>query len=284
MKAYNDQLELSSQIKEGRYANFPRSRRMGAEIFMAGYEECMPNYWIQRTEYPFWILECIVGGMGNFKEGRERQALGHGSVFCYGPGMGFEFWNHPDRPFKKYFLVAGGESCPAGWLGAGLFLGKVLQMKTLAPIITIFDQILKEGEMRDGQTHAITNSLHELLVAMIQRYCGAPDKAVSGSRKAYELTMATLQSDYRNLTSVADLAKRTGYSAEYLCRIFKQYHGDTPYRVLTQRKMTAAWLLLRDGRLQVGSVAREFGYQDPLHFSRVFRRVMGCAPSSVGQR
>lgn len=283
MKRLENRLELSPQIRQGRYANFPRSRHLGSEIFMAGYEECAPDYRIERAEFPFWIMEFILGGMGNFRETGAAQSLSHGSVFCYGPGMRFEFWNEPERPFKKYFLVAGGTTCPVGWLEAGLALGKVCQVRSVAPIITIFDQILKEGDLRDGQTHAVTQSLHTLLVALIQRHQGEGDKAATGSRKAYELTMAVLQEDYRKLNSLSDLAERTGYSAEYLCRIFKKYHGDTPYRVLTQRKMTAAWLLLRDGRLQVGSIAREFGYEDPLHFSRVFRRVMGCAPSSVGQ-
>lgn len=284
MKPLEKRLELSPQVEQGRYANFPRSRHLRSEIFMAGYEECAPDYRIERAQFPFWIMEFIVGGMGNFRETGAAQSLSHGSVFCYGPGMRFEFWNEAERPFKKYFLVAGGETCPVGWLEAGLTLGKVCQVRSVAPIITIFDQILKEGELRDGQTHAVTQSLHALLVALIQRHQGEGDKAATGSRKAYELAMAVLQADYRKLSSLSDLAERMGYSGEYLCRIFRQYHGETPYRVLTQRKMTAAWLLLRDGRLQVGSVAREFGYEDPLHFSRVFRRVMGCAPSSVGQR
>jgi AraC-like DNA-binding protein len=284
MGRQQNRLELSPQIEKGRYAHFPRSGHLGSEIFMAGYEECAPDYRIERAEFRFWIMEFIVGGIGYFSELGPRQNLSHGSVFCYGPGMGFEFWNQSERPFKKYFLVAGGATCPAGWLEAGLSLGKICQVQNVAPIITIFDQIIKEGELRDGQTQAVTKSLHELLLAWILRYQREGDKAASGSRKAYELAMSVLQEDYRKLNSLADLAKRTGYSGEYLCRIFRQYHGDTPYRVLTQRKMTAAWLLLRDGRMQVGSVAREFGFEDPLHFSRVFRRVMGCAPSSVGQR
>jgi AraC-like DNA-binding protein len=41
---------------------------------------------------------------------------------------------------------------------------------------------------------------------------------------------------------------------------------------------------LRDGQLQVGAVGRELGYEDPLHFSRVFRKIMNCAPSSVKAR
>lgn len=70
--------------------------------------------------------------------------------------------------------------------------------------------------------------------------------------------------------------ERSGYSSEYLCRIFKKYHGESPYQVLLHRKISAAWLPLRDGQLQVGAVGRELGYDDPLHFSRVFRKVMAC--------
>ncbi|CAI8362630.1 MAG: HTH-type transcriptional activator Btr [Opitutia bacterium UBA7350] len=283
MKKLGKELELSPQIKQGHYANFSRATQNDTDIFMAGYEECAPDYRIKRAEFPFWIMEFIVGGIGYFKNNEAMQVLGHGSVFCYGPGMGFEFWNQSDRPFKKYFLVAGSDRCPAAWLEAGLRLGKVRQMQAVAPVITIFDQILKEGELRDGQTHSVMRSLHPLLLALIERHQGVNEKEATGSRKAYELTMAALQQDYRKLNSLADLAERSGYSGEYLCRIFRKYHGETPYRVLTQRKMTAAWLLLRDRRLQVGSVAREIGFEDPLHFSRVFRRVMGCAPSLVGQ-
>lgn len=277
-------LELSPQIESARYANFPWAERTGSDVFMAGYEECAPDYRIKRGAFPFWILEFVVGGIGFFKEGGQRQALGHGSIFCYGPGMEFEFWNEAERPFKKYFLVAGGATCPPSWLAAGLFYGKVRQIKNVASVVTIFDQILQEGEAPDQQSPAITQSLQELLLALIQRHQGIGAKVVSGSRKAYELTMELLQRDYRQLNSLADLAERTGYSAEYLCRIFRKYHGDSPYQVLTQRKMTAAWLMLRDGHFQVNSVARELGYEDPLHFSRVFRRIMRCAPSSVGER
>lgn len=280
----NSRLELSPQIEKARYANFPWAEDAGSNVFMVGYEECSPDYRIVRERFPFWSLEFVVGGKGYFKEVSQRQTLGHGSIFCYGPEMAFEFWNEAERPFKKYFMVAGGEACPTGWLESGLALGKVQQLGNVAPIISIFDQIINEGEARDGQTQSITKALHEQLVALIRRHQVVEGKSVSGSRKAYELSMEVLQQDYRTLNSLADLAKRSGYSAEYLCRIFKIYHAETPYRVLTQRKMTAAWLLLRDGRLQVGAVARELGYEDPLHFSRVFRRIMGCAPSSVGQQ
>ena len=147
MNHLENELELSPQIQQGNYASFSRLGQGGSEIFMAGYEECAPDYRIKRTKHPFWSMEFVVGGMGYYKEHGALKSLSHGSVFCYGPDMSFEFWNQSDRPFKKYFIVAGGTRYPAGWLEAGLALGKVYQMQDIAPVITIFDQILKDTKL-----------------------------------------------------------------------------------------------------------------------------------------
>jgi len=141
--------------------------------------------------------------------------------------------------------------------------------------------MLEEGKGIDAHTPAIIESLGRVLLNKMARHKGTTRGDKSGSRKAYDLTMDILQADYRNLHSLSELSERSGYSGEYLCRIFKKYHGDSPYQVLLHRKMSAAWLMLRNGQLQVGAVARELGYEDPLHFSRTFRKIMGCAPSSV---
>lgn len=276
--------ELSPLVRQGRYANFSRAADAVGQVFMAGYEECAPDYFIERSDFPFWTLEVIVGGYGSYREGRQMRRLQHGSVFAHGPGVKQHFGNEAERPFRKYFFVRDGAAFPDAWHAVGVRPGGVLQLGDVASLVTILDKIVDEGEHSDAQTAKVVDGLESVLLALIARHQGSASGEKSASRVVYDLAMEILLREYKSLHALSDLAKRSGYSSEYLCRIFKKYHGESPYQVLLQRKMSAAWLLLRDGQLQVGAVGRELGYEDPLHFSRVFRKVMGCAPSTVGAR
>lgn len=274
-------LKLSSQVEKGRYANFPRDLDEPERIFMLGYEECAAGYIIDRSDFPFWTVEFIVGGHGFYEEDGQQRPLRYGGIFAYGPGVAQYFRNEPERPFRKYFMVSGGSHFPQAWRAVGLAPGRLLQIGNATSIVSVFDQMLDEGSRSDAQTPAIVAGLESVILALLARHQGTARGDKSASRKVYDLVMEIVQRDYRAVHSLADLASRSGYSSEYLCRIFKKYHGESPYQVLIYRKMSAAWLLLRNGQLQVGVVAREVGYEDPLHFSRVFRKVMGCAPSAV---
>ncbi|MGJ8653580.1 MAG: AraC family transcriptional regulator [Opitutaceae bacterium] len=277
-------LELSPQIRKGRYANFSRSADAESRLFMVGYEECSPDYIIERKDFPFWTLEFIAGGHGFHHEAKTSRQLQHGCVFNYGPGVPQYFGNESGRPFRKYFMVSSGVGFPAVWHRAGFEPGRLIKLGNAASIVSIFDQMLDEGTRSDARTPEIVEGLEQVLLALMARHKGTARGDKSGSRNVYDLSMDILQRDYRSLHSLTDLAERSGYSGEYLCRIFKKYHGESPYQVLLHRKMSAAWLLLRDGQLQVGAVARELGYEDQLHFSRVFRKIMGCSPSTVQTR
>lgn len=277
-------LPLSEHVESGSYVDFSTMRASASRLFMVGYEACAPNYLIERRTFPFWTLEFIAGGTGFYEQSGGPARLRHGSVFCYGPEVSQCFGNDPKRPFHKYFLVSGRKEFPAAWEGCGLIPGRVMQLRSGSPVVSIFDQLLDEGRRGDAQTPQVVAGFETVLYSLLARHAGSLRQSEAGAREVYELVLDTLQQDFRTLCSLKDLARRSGYSSEYICRLFRKFHGASPYQVLLQRKMSAAWLLLRDGRLSVGAVAGEVGYEDPLHFSRSFRKIMGCPPSKVCER
>jgi len=65
---------------------------------------------------------------------------------------------------------------------------------------------------------------------------------------------------------------------EYLCNVFKKYAHISMHAYIHQlRTQRAKYLLLHTGK-SVKDIALEVGYADPFHFSRLFKKMEGCAP------
>jgi AraC family transcriptional regulator len=79
--------------------------------------------------------------------------------------------------------------------------------------------------------------------------------------------------------SLAQLAAVAGMSPHYFAELFTQSTGRTPHRyVLLQRIERAKQSLCDPGR-SVIEAGLDAGFQNPSHFARVFRKLVGTSPS-----
>lgn len=81
-----------------------------------------------------------------------------------------------------------------------------------------------------------------------------------------------------NLTAAA-LATSAHISTTYLHRLFRSTLGMTPGAYIAKIRTEECKLLLRDGALTMGEIARKMGFSSQQHFSRRFRTVTGMTPS-----
>jgi AraC-like DNA-binding protein len=54
--------------------------------------------------------------------------------------------------------------------------------------------------------------------------------------------------------------------------------GIPPHRYMQEAKLSLARRLLRESDLPITEIADVLGYDDPLYFSRLFRREVGLSP------
>jgi AraC-like DNA-binding protein len=76
------------------------------------------------------------------------------------------------------------------------------------------------------------------------------------------------------------VAARMGTSVRTLQRRLLA-EGLTYSHVLQEARCAAAREMLQDRQRRISEVARRLGYSDPAHFTRAFRRWMGCAPRDL---
>jgi len=70
-----------------------------------------------------------------------------------------------------------------------------------------------------------------------------------------------------------------GITLATLNRKVKDELGQSVMQIVSERLAIAARVALRSGERSIKEVAFELGFEDPLYFSRFFRKQFGCAPS-----
>jgi AraC-like DNA-binding protein len=86
---------------------------------------------------------------------------------------------------------------------------------------------------------------------------------------------------HRNLTAdltLEGLARVAGLHPVYLSRVFKKATGRPPAKYVTAVRMNYASDQLRLTDKRIGEIGAESGFDDPYHFSRVFKQFVGVAP------
>ncbi len=90
-----------------------------------------------------------------------------------------------------------------------------------------------------------------------------------------------LQEHYRRAYSLERLASSFGCKPAYLLRLYRRVTGRTPTQdVIRLRIEKAKRLLAGHPHIEIKQVAAAVGYEDPLYFSRVFKKETGLAPSA----
>ncbi|MCD4825098.1 MAG: AraC family transcriptional regulator [Phycisphaerae bacterium] len=101
----------------------------------------------------------------------------------------------------------------------------------------------------------------------------------SVQQKVIEKTEEYINQHYTENIDIAELSEIAGYTPNYLGFLFKRKTGQAIHQYILQRRLNRAIALLKTGRHQVNEVADIVGYDDPLYFSRLFKRKIGKSPT-----
>lgn len=159
-------------------------------------------------------------------------------------------------------------------------------------------QILTNANRAAFNAGASTDQLavHSMrIVAQIDRV-ESPAKLVQLARSAVDRTLALVPSGraYRERIvqeaiayirdHFADEVSRETLAARFQCspahfsRLFSRTTGYSYQDFLLQCRLEKAKELLRSSHLHVAEIAGAVGYEDPFHFSKIFRKRVGVSP------
>ena len=83
---------------------------------------------------------------------------------------------------------------------------------------------------------------------------------------------------------IRQVARTVGTSVSHLHRLFKDALGTSPLRYAREHLIAQAKDALSNTTLSCQEIARRLGYDDPLYFSAVFKRIVGVSPRGFRKR
>lgn len=83
---------------------------------------------------------------------------------------------------------------------------------------------------------------------------------------------------------VSTLSSMAGFSNSHFFVLFKSATGYAPKKFFIRLRMQHACKMLMTPGISVKEVASALGYRDPFYFSRLFKSVIGIAPSDYRQK
>jgi AraC-like DNA-binding protein len=156
------------------------------------------------------------------------------------------------------------------WIGFDGELAKSFAaLPTVFPLSATFTQKMLETEGRDQREYRIAAALFEMYAALF----GEQKTECDYVRRVKDHIRAVYMQELR----VEEIARSMNLDRRYLSRYFKEKTGQTVQEYLISVRMEEAQKMLLQGR-SVAEAALLSGYQDPFHFSKMFKRRFGISP------
>lgn len=100
-------------------------------------------------------------------------------------------------------------------------------------------------------------------------------------KQVVEFITRYISNHYMNDITLDMFSKDMYLSQAYISKIFKDETGFSPINYLIKTRLSKAKTLLENEKLPIKVVAKQVGYDDVYHFSKLFKKYYGMPPSQV---
>lgn len=226
------------------------------------------------------ILIYCTAGKGFIKTEKKQQNLNKGDILFIPANLAHNYGSLADNSWDIYWLHFAGEN--VGYY----FKDKLEEIIISSPDLDKFPLIFKLfnillGTFNRGFTQKnliyASQTLGHLLAVI---YFSDNAKIRVDQQSAYvEKTIDYMQQNLEKNLSLQELADLNNLSKSQLTNVFNEKTAYSPIDFFIHLKIKKACQLLDLTQLTVKEISQKLNYNDQYYFSRIFKKIMGLAPS-----
>jgi AraC family transcriptional regulator, arabinose operon regulatory protein len=247
-----------------------------------GHYPVAPHHYVERPQgRPEVILIYCTNGSGWCRIRERKWRVGQGSAIFIPAHAPHLYGAAEEAPWAIYWVHFCGESC-TDYLDAL----RISDLNPLAhvPPTALVDQAFEEilSYVPHGYSDASLLGMSTALARLLGLLNWRQRSRDARSRPGEDKILQSIQYMREHLDSPCDLSSLAGracLSVSHYSFLFRKFTNTSPIVFCTRLKMQEACYQLAAGPKNVAEIGFELGYEDPLYFSRIFKKIVGVSPT-----
>lgn len=255
-------------------------------VYYSGAEKCRRGHRWGPLARDHYVIHAVAAGAGVFCYGQQRWELAAGDLFLIRPGVATEYAADRDSPWEYAWLAFNGLQAEALVQAAGFSSRPVLHSPAAVERLGQSRPGLVEAASLPAVSRQLAEAavLCELMSILVRenQEREAADAAEKGNSNTHiQHAVDFIDRNFSREISVGELAAYVGVDRSHLSHLFGRILNTSPSAYIQTRRLMKARELLLNTTLSVKEIAYSCGFTDPLYFSRCFKKVHGCTPTSL---
>ena len=231
-----------------------------------------------------WIINLTVEGKGKVFDGKQAFTVEQGDLLLFPPEAVHYYGRAPDaEKWWHRWVYFQPRTFWRNWLKWETEINKVHVLRNKGPgFFNDMAKLFAKIERLSAQNNQLSADLAFNRLEYVLLSCQREDRAAqSESAPVDERVLAAchlISQDLQRSASVNEIATEVCLSPSRLSHLFRKHLGMGVIQWRECQRLQYAKQLLRVTNVPIKSLSQMVGYDDPLYFSRVFRRQVGMSP------
>lgn len=254
------------------------------DIIECGTQKCDGGYACGPSVRNFYIMHFILEGKGIYTVNSKTYQLSKGQVFLIAPDTLVYYKADREDPWEYCWAGFNGSKADYMMRRCGLSVCSPVTSMELPFIKQCFSRMLNANTLSNGRSAYLKGYFYILLSKLIDREKNDFSPYKSNQESYVNKASEFIRVNFNKKINIKGIANYVGLDSKYLWRLFKKFAGKSPSQFLMETRMENAATLLKSTSYSVSDISRSVGYEDPLQFSKIFKKFSGCSPKGYRNR
>ncbi len=244
-----------------------------------GYYPHAAGHRMVRERHDDNLLLYCTSGRASIRVGDWSGSIEPGQIVLLPQGVSHTYQADIDDPWTLFWVHFQGASTGVFLQYLGYREDRLIVDAGTSPVLIGAFSNLMEVRRTGYSTRAFINASNQLrhLLTQMSLEISAQQGRLQSSFDLPQIQAYMLENLEQTIT-LDRLAARANMSKYHFSTRYKQLTGYSPIKHFLNMKMEHACHLLDSSELNVGEIARQLGYDDPLYFTRLFSKTIGLSP------